>query len=258
MKKTYNNATFSDELEEYFKKITTDLKERRLDALSDYEIHLKNIKDIETKMGDWLRTQRGQFIKLKEKYESDLAALRVDKYKLRTNFDQFNPEGCLGDLFDEVKDKMNEYLSEIENRTKTFRNQLLFASKILSRDVKEPLERVGNVTTELNIVQGDLLVDNVKDDKKWELITEKTKEITTSLEGVDDSLKGIIEKKEATEEEKVILNMLPDDPRGTDLNSLIMKLVEDEGDKFSLDGLMVRLQKLFQKNHLIIKILLRR
>jgi hypothetical protein len=258
LKKTYNNPDFSDKLEEYFKVIALDLKERRLDALADHEIHLKSIKDIETKMADWLRTRRGEFIKLKEKYESDLAELRVDKYKLRTNFDQFNPEGCLGDLFDEVKENMNEHLSEIENRAKAFRNQLLFASKILSRDVEELLERVRDVMTELNIVQGDLLVDNVEDDKKWGLITEKTKEITMSLEGIDDSLKGIIEKKEATEEEKGILNMLADDPHGTDLNSLIMKLVEDEGDKFSLDGLMVRLQKLFQKNHLIIKILLRR
>ena len=257
LKETYNNPRFSEELKQCFGNITIDLNKRKLEALADYEIHLINIKNIGTNIDEWLRTQRNSFIKQKNGYESNLSELRIDKDKLRANFDPFNPEGSFDDLFDEVREKTSEHLSEMVDKVKILKNQLLYDSKILKRDIKDSLEKVEQITSELNAIQDVLSMETIEKGDEWLSIVGRIEESNKFFNVIYDDSKPI--KIEApSDDEKIILNMMSDNPMGVNLNDIIMKLVDKESEDFNLDVLMKHLQNLFRKNHIIIKILPRR
>jgi hypothetical protein len=108
------------------------------------------------------------------------------------------------------------------------------------------------------LLQKPLSTEIIENEEKWKLVKEKIKEIKFSFEEVDKSRRGILSKESPSAEEAKILEMISDDPRGTDLNDIVMKSVEQKGEKFNLSELMTMIQDLFQKNHVILKILKRR
>jgi hypothetical protein len=257
LKETYENSMFIDELKGCFTNISSDLNSRKLEALADHEFHLKNVKDVKTKISDWLRTQRTSFMEQKEKYESDLSELEIGKDKLRVNFDPFNPEGSFNDLFDEVKEKTSEHLSETTSKVKMLKTQLLSDSLIHKIDVKKPLEDIETITGEFSTIQDTLSIKNIKNDEEWSLIVGRIKKSNEYFNEIDAGSEPT-KKLPPSDDEKIILDIVSDDSMGTDLSGIISKLVDKEGENLDLKTLMEHLQNLFRKNHIIIKILPRR
>jgi hypothetical protein len=196
-------------------------------------------------------------MKAKQFYEETLKSMGVDKYNLHATFDPFDPETSRSNLYSEVFEKTQQYVQLLEQELERYRTETLYAEQVIGTDVSESTSQIKQAKDKLDEVKQQVIVENVRQQENFTKFSNALGELSTSIQEVEKSLRGILRKRDPSPDEEAILNILQD-PRGTDLSTVIVTRLVEDGDGFSLDFLMQKITSLFKKNQIIVRLEKRR
>jgi len=123
--------------------------------------------------------------------------------------------------------------------------------------VSEPSEQIRQARDELTQVKGQTQDECVRQQECFTTLGDALRELSGAIQKIEQSLRGILQKRPPTSEEEAVLNILQD-PKGTDLSVVIASRLYQGSDTFSLDALMQTVTSLFKKNQIIIRLEKRR
>jgi len=254
---SYKEDRFKRELETIFDGIVDRFHKERLEALAHHEIYTDRIKEVQGRIDAWLRDRREIFMEAKQFYEETLKTFGVGRFNLRATFDPFDPETSRSNLYSEVLEKTLQHAQSLEQELERYRTETLYAEQVVGADVSEPSEQIRQVRDELAQVKRQVHDECVRQQKCFASLGDALSGLSTAIQEVEQSLRGILRKRDPTPEEEAVLDVLQD-PRGTDLSVVIASRLAADGDKFSMDELMRLVASLFKKNQIIIRLEKRR
>jgi len=254
---SYQQAQFQRELNLIFQEIIDRFQKKRLEALPDHEIYEERIREIQSQIDSWLRGRRENFMEAKQTYENTLKSIGLERYNLRATFDPFDPDTSLTNLYSEVYEKTQLYIQVLEQELERYRTETMYAEQVVGEDVSTPQKLIVEAIEELNNIKKEVTDSNIRQQDQYGIIGSAISSLSINIQEAEQSLRGILRKREPTPEENIILATL-EDPRGTDLSVVIASQLINESVKFSLDELMTRIISLFKKNQIIIKLEKRR
>jgi hypothetical protein len=244
-------------LDAIFDKIVDRFQKKRLEGLPDHEMYAAQIQELQDQIDGWLRDRRDHFMESKQFYEETLKLFGVGRFNLHATFDPFDPATSRSSLYSEILEKTRQRVESLEQELNRYRTETLYAERVVCADVAEPSEQIRQARNELSRVKGQIHDECVRGQECFAALGDALSELSTAVQNVEQSLRGILQKRPPTSEEEAVLNVLQD-PRGTDLSVVIASRLADDGDAFSLDSLMQMVTSLFKKNQIIIRLEKRR
>jgi hypothetical protein len=254
---TYKHEVFKVEADNIFEKILDNLNKKRLESLANHEIFNAQLQGLQSKIDAWLRDRRDLFMQIKIGFENSIRDLGIGQFNIRVNFDPFDPETSREDLYDEVVEKIRDKIHEFEQEFSRYSTEVLFAERVFSSDVSTAKQQLHSTKENIDKAKSMVTVDYVKDPSSYNTLCNEISVLRNLLLKIGESVHGVLEKRPISSDEDVILNMFQD-PRGTDLSTLIVQRLSLEGELFSLDALLKIVVDLFKKNQIIIRIEKRR
>jgi hypothetical protein len=254
---SYKEDRFQRSLDTVFAEIAERFQKKWLEALPDYEMYAEQIKEVQDQVDEWLRGRRDTFMESKRFYEETLKTFGVDRFNLHAAFDAFDPETSHSNLYSEVLEKTLQRVQLLEQELERYRTETMYAEQVVGADVSETAEQIRHATDDLTDVKRQANDECVQQRERFAGLGEILTELRAAVRQVEQSLQGVLQKRNPTREEEAVLNVLQD-PRGTDLSVVIASQLAKGGDKFSLDKLMQLITSLFKKNQVIIRIEKRR
>jgi len=254
---SYKDDRFQRELDTMFGEIVDRFQKKRLEALPDHEMYAEQIREVQARIDAWLRDRRDSFMEAKRFYEEALKFIGVSRYNLHAAFDHFDPGASYSNLYSEVLENTLQHVQSVEQELERYRTEILYAEQVVGADVAEAAEQVRRTRRDLAQVKARVTDDCVRQQECFAALRETLNGVNTAIQGVEQSLRGVLQKREPTPEEEAILEVLQD-PRGTDLSVVIASRLVEDGGAFSLDELMRTVTSLFKKNQVIIRLEKRR
>lgn len=253
----HNESRFVAELDGVFAEVAERFKQEKLEALAHHELFEEQIESIQQQIDNWLRDLRDRFVKAKAAYEGLLNELGVAQYNLHATFDHFDPRASWDNLRGEVIEKTSQHIQGIEARLNRYRTEMLYAQRVVGAEVRGTSSRVEEALAQLTAVMAMPMEELAQTPERYADLAEMVKRLCEGVDGINESLQGVLAPSPVTPEEDALLSMLGD-PRGTDLSTLIARSLAESPEKFSLDGFMGAIAVLFRKNRIVISISRRR
>jgi len=254
---SYKEGRFRQELGTIFGSITAQFQKKRLEALPDHEMYAEQIREAQERIDTWLRDRRENFVQAKQFYEETLKTFGVERFNLRAAFDPFDPEASRSNLYSEVLEKTAQHVQWLEKELGRYHTETLYAEQVVGVGMSELSTQIHQVEDDLTRSKRQIHNECVQQRECFAALGDALSELNTTIQEVAQGLRGILQKREPTSEEEVILDVLHD-PRGTDLSVVIAERLAEDGDEFSLDKLMRIVTSLFKKNQIIIRLEKRR
>ena len=254
---SYREDQFQQGLDTIFGEITDRFQKKRLEALPDHEMYAEQIKEVQGQIDAWLRDRREVFMEAKRFYEETLKAFGVGRFNLHATFDPFDAETSWSNLYSEVLEKTLQHVQSLEQELERYHTEILYAEQVVGADVSGPSQQLRQARDGLTQVKKQVQDECVRQEECFTALRDGLSELSTAIQEVEQSLRGILQKRDPTPEEEAILDVLQD-PKGTDLSVVIASRLAADGDEFSLDELMRLVTSLFKKNQIIIRLEKRR
>jgi hypothetical protein len=223
------------------------MRSMKISMLSDYEIYMMKLEEIEKEVKKHELDRRGEFHKHKARIEQALSNVGVPHHKLRSMYDHQVPAESLENMEVEAREKMEHYVCELVTDVERIRTALRFAAIVLGKDCSDQLSRIA--------VAADLL-DNTSDSMKNlifsndEMVTKLSESVNNATQAIGDAKKGyahLVEAGTATRPEKRLLDKIKDASK-IDISELVISEMEEKGDEFNWDEFMRDVLSLFKKN----------
>lgn len=254
---TYKHDTFRIEADLVFQKILENLNKKRLEALPNHEMFNALLQKLQSEIDAWLRDRRDLFMKAKVAFEDQLKDMGIGQFNLRATFDAFAPTTSRDALYEEVGEKLTQRILEIEQEFNRYSTEILFAEQVFGSDVSDVKKQLPEVRTQIEKAKGMIIESLISDPVSFEQLHVHVSSLLNKVRVIQDGVVGILEKRPVNLGEESIVDLLQD-PRGTDLSTIIVQRLGSEGELFSLDNLLKVVIELFKKNQIIIRIEKRR
>ena len=134
-----------------------------------------------------------------------------------------------------------------------YHTDVLYAERVVCVDVTEPALQIRAITDELTRVKGQVHGECIKQQECFAALGDALQGLGNAIQEVEQSIRGILQKRPPTPEEEAVLQLLQD-PRGTDFSAVIAGRLTKDSSKFSLDELVQTVVSLFKKNQIIIRL----
>lgn len=254
---SYQEEQFRQALDVIFGEIADQFQKRRLEALPQHEMFADQIKEVQDQIDAWLRNRRDSFMEAKRFYEETLKAVGVERFNLHASFDPFDPQTSRGNLHSEVLEKTLQRVQSLEQELERYRTEALYAGQVVGADIPETSVRIVQARDELTQVKQQVHDQCVQQPECFAARAEVLSGLVAAIQGIEQNLRGVLQKRPPTTEEEAVLDVLQD-PRGTDLAVVIASQLAAGGSEFSLDFLMEKITSLFKKNQIVIRLEKRR
>ncbi len=247
LENVHQEDRFKLRLDELNQDIVGAMRSMKLSMLSDYEIYMMKLEEIEKEVKKHEFGRREEFHKHKARIEQILSDVGVPHHKLRSMYDHQGPAESLENMQVEAREKMEHYVCELVTDVEKIRTDLRFAAIVLGKDCSDQLNRIA--------VAADLL-DNTSDSMKKlifrndEMVTKLSESVNNATRAIGDAKKGyahLVEAGTATRPEKRLLDKIRDVSK-IDISELVISEMEEKGDEFSWDEFMRNVLSLFKKN----------
>lgn len=250
---SYKEEQFRLKLDGVLAEIVEQFQKKRLEALPNHEMYADQIIEVQSSIDAWLRGRRDGFIQAGRFYEEKLKACGVERYNLRSSFDPFDPATSYSNLYSEVLEKARQQVDKLEQELEGYRTDALYAERVVGTDVSSQSSQIAQTLD--RITQVRKLVHNkcVQDQTCFAALGDALSQVNVNIQSIEQSLRGILQKRTLTPEEEAVWNLLQD-PRGTDLKNIIVSQLASSGDEFSLDKLMQDVLSLFKKNQIVVRL----
>jgi hypothetical protein len=150
-----------------------------------------------------------------------------------------------------------QHVQSLEQESERHRTEILYAEQVAGADVSEPAAEIQRVKAELVRVTIQVNDSCIRQRECFAALGEVLSSLGAAIQRVEQSLRGVLQKREPTPDEEAVLNVLQD-PRGTDLSVVIANRLAKSGSGFSVDELMHLVTSLFRKSQVIIRLEKRR
>jgi hypothetical protein len=254
---TYKEESFKLSADKLFDQVRDLLRSHALEALAQHEMFGDKIRLLQEELDKWLRDRRDQYMTTKKIYEDALQLQGVSRFTLRANFDIYDPNSSYANLYTEVAELAHEHVATLENDLKAYQVEMLYAKKTMEADIDAPRRLVDEASVLLSSAKQHLRDDCVRDNDCFSKLTDKVVSLGVAVRNIDKELRGVLQKRTATQKEEKVLNMLGD-TKGKDLKEIIANLIAEEQDQFSLEDLSGNVMNLFKKNQVVIRLEKRR
>ena len=254
---TYKHNEFKIESDKVFQNILQNLNNKRLEALANHEIINAQLQKLQKEIDSWLRDRRDLFMQSKVTYENHLRDMGVDQFNIRATFDAFDPETSREILYEEVGEKLTQHILNVEQEFNRYSTEILFAEQVFGSDVSDVKKQLSEIRTQISKVKGMVIESYISDISSFEQTHVLVVSLINSIRVIRESIVGVLEKRPVNKDEESVLSLLQD-PRGTDLSTVIVQRIGSEGELFLLDNLLKIVIDLFKKNQIIILIEKRR
>lgn len=240
--------------------IQAHLTKRKLDGLADWELFQAKVKGVEEELESRRRHGNETFTTVKERYEKFLRDMKVDDYRPRSRYTYGEDNESYGDLYTEVREKIDRRLTEIDqdlsrNQTDLLKIQYINIAtdedRALVQRVEQQLSEAGTTLRQLRKGLTPGLIKDGGDDlasfsKDVNMLSQTMTEIRQQLGPI------LFTDHDLTEEETAVWQSLGS-RNDVDLTDLFVQVHRDNPD-MTLTDLLTILEKLYRKHRVTIRI----
>jgi len=262
-KASFGEAEFLSAAEEIWHQIAIKFKDAPLDALSDHEIFLEEIVELEQEIGDWQRRRREDFIAEKQELQDALRRVGYERPMLKTNFDPYvSPEENRESLRQEAVEHFQAILTQYEQRYQQLHSEVIYAERVQQVTGTLSADAVSTSLAKTRELKNKITTQTLSDETGLEKLTKNITSLRNTLLEMANAVQTFITKRPPEGESEssllcTIQESAADSMRGVELREVILKLVAENPD-FQLEQVMDDLQSLFKKNQVIIQVQPRR
>lgn len=216
----------------------------------------QQLSELGQQLEDWLKNQREDYEKQRQQYEQALAHTGIEA-RLRIPFNPQHPAESYEALAETVQGHLSNYLSDLQRRLNASLQKMRYAALVQQTDLTAREEHVQDIIREVMQLQEQLTPDLLRDRTHAESkVLRPLSTIFEEAQMVETELQRAFQKQAPDESEAELLKLLETIAmnREVDFYSLIMYQLDQGNDTIKLDQLMERLQALFLKHQISIRI----
>lgn len=240
--------------------IQAHLTKRRLDGLGDWELFRSKVDSVEEELEKRRRHGNETFNAVKEEYEKVLREMLVGDYRPRTRYTYGEDSGSYGDLYEEVKSKMEKRLEQISadlSREQTDLLKAQFITVVSDEDLKlirQLQEQLLENEAALQRLRRSLTTSLIKTGKdELDEFAEQLNKVSQVLGIVRQQLGPVLHADHELASNEIAIWQALGSRNESDLTDLFVELRQEDKD-MSLSELLEVLESLYRKNRLSIRI----
>jgi DNA repair exonuclease SbcCD ATPase subunit len=240
--------------------IQAHLTKRKIDGLADWEPFQAKVQAIEEELEKRRRHGNELFGQTKESYEEFLREIEVSDYRPRTRYTYGEDEGSYGDLYEEVRIKVETRLNEIAAELDRENTDLLKAKHIytVGKDdqalIQQAEKKLAETEAELRQLRRALTVSLVrKAGAELASFGKRVNGTSQIVKAIRQQLGPILFADHKLKREETQVLDAFGSRRDVDLTDLFVGL-RQAGQEIGLADLLSTLESLYRKNRVIIRI----
>lgn len=235
------------------------LTKHSFDGLKDWEIFQQKLEALNRQFSERQTAGNQQFGQVKDEYTRVLREINVKQPAMRARYEYGADDESYNDLFQEVKEKINTRLDEIQSELDRVSNDLVRVEHLqaLNGDQRVALQSLRksyqDVLRDLQQVRAKLSIETVRQrETALQGFREQVRGLDDSLGTLRDSISKLlrVDSSRTPDEEKVM--ELLDGRQDYDLAQLFLSMRRTQD--IQLDELLNRLRDLFKKGQVELKV----
>ncbi len=253
----FNNLRYTPNLKEKLNDVIYEIQEHltkhKIDGLRNYEVFESKIDRIEKELREIQRVSHDQFAKVKEEYQKLLKTIGISDH-LKSRFTYGEDEESYRDLFNEVKEKVEDRLNNLRGLVEEINIDLLKCEYIYNLDVSKLSERLKDIVDELDSLYKGLSLDMIENIETFKDYLNNANELIDRINALKADVRRLIHApdEKLSDDELKILKLFENKDE-LDITDVFAQLKLRDS-SFDLQRIMKALLDLYRKNRVIIRV----